>query len=117
MGEAAAADVLRQRGYRLLCRNYRCRAGEADLVAEEGGALVFVEVKSRSSLRRGLPREAVTPRKQRRLGRAARAYCAERELGDRGCRFDVVEVLLRGSQIVHVEVLRNAFVPPEEDEW
>ena len=117
LGEAAARHVLEQRGYRILAENYRCKLGEADLVAEEGDVLVFVEVKTRRSLRHGLPREAVTPRKQQRLGRAAMAYCAEHELGDRGCRFDVVEVLVDGSRITHVEVLRHAFVPPTEENW
>lgn len=117
LGEIAARQELERRGYRILAENYRCMAGETDLVAEEGETLVFVEVKTRGSLSHGLPREAVTPQKQRRLGRAAMAYCSEHDLGDRGCRFDVVEVLMDGDRVVHVELLQNAFVPPAEEEW
>ena len=45
------------------------------------------------------------------------AYCFEHDLGDRGCRFDVVEVLMDGDRVVHVELLQNAFVPLAEEEW
>lgn len=111
LGEAAAAAELERRGWVILAHNFRCREGEADLVAEEGATLVFVEVKTRTSLRYGLPREAVGWIKQQRLGAAAAAYCARRGIEDRPIRFDVVEVVLLRGEIAAVEVISGAFVP------
>src|SRR5439155_14493815 len=70
-GEAAAARHLAARGFRILETRFRTRAGEIDLVAEEAGTLVFVEVKARCSLFCGRPSEAVDARKRARLIRAA----------------------------------------------
>src|SRR3569833_1534471 len=114
LGESAARQELEERGYRILERNFHCRGGEADLVAEEGDDLVFVEVKPRSDLRHGLPREAGGWTKQQRLGRAALSYCHQHEIEDRPLRFDVVEVVLLRGEIAGIEVIRNAFVPDEE---
>lgn len=111
LGETAATQELERRGYRTLTRNYRCPQGEADVVAEEGECLVFVEVKTRSSLRYGLPQEAVGWAKQQRLGRAALHYCSALGIEDRPLRFDVVEVVLLRGEIAAVEVIPNAFTP------
>jgi putative endonuclease len=111
LGEAAAAEELERRGFRILARNYHCRGGEADLVAEEGEALVFVEVKTRSDLRHGLPQDAVGWRKQQRLGKAALHYCHVHEVEDRPVRFDVVEVVVLRGEVAVVELIRDAFVP------
>ena len=113
LGEALAADHLEALGYRVRARNFRCPLGEIDLVADEGDELVFIEVKARTSLRFGLPREAVSRAKQRKLGRAALWYCDGERLGDRSYRFDVVEVLFLRGEVAAIELLRNAFVPPE----
>jgi putative endonuclease len=112
-GEAAAAAHLATLGYRLRARNYRCPLGEVDLVAEEGADVVFVEVKTRSGFTFGLPHEAVSRAKQRKLGRVALWYCQEQGLEERGLRFDVVEVIVLGGQVAGVELYRHAFVPPE----
>lgn len=114
VGEAAARDELAARGYRILAGPYRCRAGEADLVAEDGEFLVFVEVKTRSRLTSGRPRDAVTPRKQRSLAQAALHYCVANDRMDWPLRFDVVEVILLRGQVVEVCVLRDAFQPEGE---
>jgi len=113
LGEAAAAAHLTALGYRLRDRNFRCPLGEADLVAEEGEDLVFVEVKTRSGFAFGLPHEAVSWAKQRKLGRVALWYCHQHGMAERGLRFDVVEVLVLGGQVAAVELYRHAFVPPE----
>jgi putative endonuclease len=75
---------------------------------------VFVEVKTRSSLGHGLPAEAVSPAKQRRLAAAAAAYCADQEDDTLPVRFDVVEVVLLRGRIGTVSVIRAAFEAPEE---
>lgn len=110
-GENEAAEELARRGYVIVARNFRCRGGEADLVADDGETLVFVEVKTRTQLRHGLPREAVGWTKQQRLGRAAEQYCAAQGIEDRPIRFDVVEVVVLRNEVVAVEVIPDAFIP------
>lgn len=78
LGEEAAVAALRSRGYRILERNVRLRRGEVDVIAEEHGDLVFVEVKARRSEAYGTPAEAVSPRKQRAVAALAAAYCIRR---------------------------------------
>ena len=77
---------------RVLGRNYRCRVGEIDIVADDGGTLVFVEVKERRGDSHGSAVEAVTPLKQRRVVRAARLYAATHGLSDSPVRFDVLAI-------------------------
>ena len=72
--EALVAEYLRERGYRIDVSKYRCRFGEIDLVAHDRGTLCFVEVKMRSNLRYGLPREYVTYSKQEKLRTTAEYY-------------------------------------------
>ena len=115
-GEALAATYLEERGYIILARNYRFERAEVDLVCflpavpyDEGGELVFVEVKARSGLGFGRPEEAVTEAKKRHLIRAARAYLYEHNLEGSPARFDVVSVLLRQGQEPTVEHIQNAF--------
>lgn len=107
-GEEAAAQFLISQGYRILHRNLRFRAGELDLVAEEDGTLVFVEVKTRSGSSHGTAAEAVTPRKQGQLIRLASIYLAGiRE--ERPCRFDVVTVAPARGGGWRCSLLRDAF--------
>lgn len=91
-GEEAAAAYLADHGYRILERNLRFRSGEIDLVAEESGYLVFVEVKTRTGSGFGTAAEAVTAEKRRRLVRLAGLYLARRGGSPPPCRFDVVTV-------------------------
>jgi len=111
-GEEAAARHLASRGLRILERGFRCRAGEIDIVARDGETLVFVEVKSRSSLACGRPAEAVDLRKRRRLLSAASWYLLSHGGPDRPCRFDVVEVVEAPGGALRVGVLRDAFGAP-----
>ncbi len=107
-GEDLAAASLEKAGYRILERNYRCRFGEIDIVAEEGDVLAFVEVKCRRSESFGDPREAVGPPKQRKISMISLHYLAERHLEHRAARFDVVAVKLSPAGC-SVELIRNAF--------
>ncbi|MCE5241767.1 MAG: YraN family protein [Syntrophobacteraceae bacterium] len=107
-GEEIAADFLSRRGMAVLDRNFRCPLGEIDLVCKDGGRIVFVEVKSRRSRTCGLPQEAVSPAKQRRLTLVAQWYLKRKGL-DRGpARFDVVAVSWRGSE-PEITWIANAF--------
>ena len=103
--ERAAGYYLEKQGCEVLEYNYRCRAGEIDLIAKDGEYLVFCEVKYRSDGRKGSPLEAVDDRKQRRICRAASSYLARHGLRtDQGCRFDVVAIT--GEKI---RLVKNAF--------
>jgi putative endonuclease len=99
-GEDLAADWYERHGYEVVARNWRCRAGELDLVVRRGRELVFVEVKTRSSDRFGLPAEAVTARKQQRLRGLAVRFLAEAGGGASSLRFDVVAVLGGRIQVI-----------------
>lgn len=128
--EHIAARFLELNGYVVLCRNYRCRTAEIDIVAVDTGTggmdiygknsgndgmtgsmdsgrygiLCFVEVKYRSSLRYGLPSEAVDRHKQYKLKTAAMHYIAEKHMYGRPARFDVVEIA--GDKI---RIVRDCF--------
>lgn len=107
-GEAAAQAYLQGLGYQIVARNYRCRGGEIDLVATDGSALVFVEVKTRTGKAYGSALEAVDGRKQRRIAAAAVHFLATHRCAGLPARFDVIAVLPRdGDQ--EIEHLRNAF--------
>lgn len=98
-GEDAAAAMYRKLGFRIVDRNFRCKAGEIDLVARRGPLLVFCEVKARRTDQWGEPSEAVGYAKQARLRRLAAAWLGERKPGPVEVRFDVVGVILRGRRI------------------
>jgi putative endonuclease len=99
-GEARAAAWYEARGYSIEARNWRCREGEIDLVARRGRDLVFVEVKTRSTDRFGLPAEAVTPAKQRRLRALASRYLADTGTRAGTLRFDVVAILAGRLEVI-----------------
>jgi len=114
-GEELACRHLERLGYRILARNYRGRRGEIDIVAEERGTLVFVEVKSRSGPLFGHPLEAVTRRKQEQLGRVAQEYLAVTDAHRaRPIRFDVVGVLMAPGLPPSLDLVRDAFALGEE---
>lgn len=108
-GEDLACRYLAGLGYVILARNWRCPAGEIDIVAVDGGCLVVCEVKTRSSTAFGPPEEAVTWRKARRLRALSRQWLAERSQREEGAarftavRVDVVAVSVprRGAAVVN----------------
>lgn len=110
-GEDAAIEALRARGYRIVARNVRLRGGELDVIAEDAGTIVFVEVKARRSSAFGTPAEAGGPRKQRTLCHLALRYLAGQGLGERPCRFDVVEVWVDSAGALRAGVFQDAFRP------
>ncbi len=105
--EDFALQYLERRGLTFVARNFRCRAGELDLILRDGEQLVFVEVRSRRSSRFGTPAESVTRNKQQRLLRAAAFYLQRHGL-DLPCRFDVVAILQTGDA-QQVEWIQDAF--------
>lgn len=109
-GEEAVARWLRGKGYRLLASQYRCRFGEIDLIARSReGILCFVEVKTRTSRRFSVPREAVTAAKQRRLRTTAAYYLVQTGQGECPCRFDVAEVYPVPEREPTINYIADAF--------
>ncbi len=76
-GERWAAEALMRHGFRIITRNWRCPEGEVDLVAEQGGALYFVEVRTRRGEVAGTPEASLTPSKRQRMEAVARRYLGE----------------------------------------
>jgi putative endonuclease len=108
-GERIAVRVLTDAGLQVLDCNWRCRDGELDVVARDGDALVFCEVKTRRGTGFGHPAEAVTAAKRRRLRLLARAWLAAHDHHAPDLRFDVVGVHVPVSGPARVVHLRNAF--------
>lgn len=106
-GERLAYKFLTGLGYDILARNYRAAQGEIDLIAYDGQTLVFVEVKTRSTVKFGLPIEAVDAAKQRQIKRAAAEFRRKFEMMDRTYRFDVVTVMV--AKQPEIRLFKNAF--------
>lgn len=114
-GETVVRLYLEQRGWRIVAMNFRCAAGEMDVIAEEPTqpepTLVFLEVKTRRGVRHGSPREAVDLRKQQRLTAVAQTFLGERAAGgaEPACRFDIVEVFVGADGLSRIVQHRAAF--------
>jgi len=106
LGERIAAQMLQAEGLEILDRNWRCRDGELDIVARDGEAIAFVEVKTRSGTGFGHPAEAVHPAKLLRLRRLAARWLSEHGTHAGQVRIDVVAVLRRRGRPALVEHLR-----------
>ncbi len=111
LGENLACSYLEQQGYMILCRNFRCRMGELDIVAEKGGVLTFAEVKTRSSGMYGEPREAVTISKQKKIYRCAEYYMLVHGIIQRMpvLSFDVIEIITEGSAVKSLKHFPHCF--------
>ena len=108
-GEDCAAKFLEANDYTIVARNFRIRSAEIDIIAQLDNVIVFVEVKARSNIRHGLPVEAVTLRKQKKIIEAASVFLQDEKFCDCACRFDVVEIYLRGEQVKTINHIENAF--------
>ncbi len=109
-GEDVAADHLRRQGYRILKRNFSCRVGEIDIIAQDGEELVFVEVRSRHSKAAVDPIYSIDWRKQKKIARVACVYVQKRGLRLVPMRFDVIVVTMGPKpDVVHIP---NAFDAP-----
>jgi len=91
-GEEIASQYLETKGYQILARNWRTQEGEVDLIAQDGDAVVFVEVKTRTSKDFGWPEDSITQTKRRRLQRSAMAYLSDQDLMDTHWRIDVIAI-------------------------
>ncbi|MDD6785741.1 MAG: YraN family protein [Eggerthellales bacterium] len=108
-GEEAAVRFLERHGYQIVERNWRCTAGEADIIALDGDVLVFVEVKTRSNIDKGYPEEAVTKEKRERYERISAYYLRDAEYVDMRFRFDIIAILVLGNNKANLRHHINAF--------
>lgn len=108
IGENAACDYLKAHGYQILKRNYRKPYGEIDIVAKKGETVSFVEVKTRKSIGFGLPCEAVTKSKRKKMIQTAYAYIEEYHT-EANYSFDIVEVFHVNGRVSSVRHIPNAF--------
>ncbi len=106
-GEQLAAEHLEARGMSVIERNWRCRLGEIDLVARDGEAVVFVEVKTRSGHGYGHPFEAITPPKLARMRRLAIAWCEQSGAHPTRIRIDAIAVTLPRDAPADIEHLEG----------
>ncbi len=109
LAEEIAAAFFSKKGYRLLERNYRAPCGEIDLIFQDSGQVIFVEVKARATGRYGLPQEAVTNRKQQHIVRTAMWYLQHKGWFDREIRFDVLAVRFIKNARPEIEHIPWAF--------
>ena len=111
MGERLAREHLEKLGYQIIATNHRTTTGEIDLVAQEGGALVIIEVRTRRGRALGTPEESVTPIKAQRLAALAEEYGQAHPELPADLRVDLVAVELTPSgKLLRVELVRNAVV-------
>jgi len=107
-GEDTAARHLKKMGYQLLCRNYRTRFGEIDIIAKDSETIVFIEVKSRRTSSFGHPKYSITRKKQERISKTALYYLKENDQSNCRARFDVVTINSADKK-TDVEIIKNAF--------
>ena len=107
-GETAAVSFLKSNGFSILETNYRTKPAEIDIIARDQDVLCFIEVKTRRSIKKGLPRESVTPAKQKKIILGATFYLKEKKIMDSRIRFDVIEVLEKNDAL-DINIIKNAF--------
>jgi putative endonuclease len=113
-GEALAVKYLKGLGYTIVEQNFRVRVGEIDIIAEQEGTLVFIEVKTRTDTRFGPPFESITASKKKHLSKAALEYMNRHDCHDLPARFDVISVQFdtndfKSTSDARIEIIKNAF--------
>ena len=110
-GEDIACDFLRKAGYKIVARNYSVQQGELDIIASKNTLIVFVEVKTRKSLKFGSAGEAVTWSKRQHIISAALSFLQKEKPVNKGFRFDVIEVYLTlTGELKEVNHIVEAFI-------
>jgi putative endonuclease len=107
-GESSAVNFLQANGFKILETNFRTKAAEIDIIATDHETICFIEVKTRRSIKKGLPRESVTPAKQNKIILGASFYLKKNKLLDSKVRFDVIEVL-ENDGCFEFNLIKNAF--------
>ena len=109
LGEQLAKNHLKKKGYKLIETNYRCHSGEIDIVARQKNCLVFVEVRTKSTLDYGSPEESLSPAKQKHMIKCAYYYLQNHKNLPEQWRIDLVAVELDSyDKIKRIEIVENA---------
>lgn len=108
-GEKESERFLRRQGHKIVCRNYRCPAGEIDLISLDGKTIVFTEVKTRSDSERANPEDAVNPTKRRRLVASAKCFIQQTRSQGRAYRFDILALTVNAKGGLDIEHFKGAF--------
>jgi putative endonuclease len=108
-GERVACGFLKEKGYKILERNYKCKLGEIDAIARRPGRLAFIEIKTRTSTQFGTPQEAVDLKKQEKIFKVAQWYIKEKKLEKIPVAFDVVAILWKEGQPPEMRLIVDAF--------
>jgi putative endonuclease len=107
LGEGISESYLKNLGYKILDKNFRCKCGEIDLIAVNKGYICFIEVKTRYGINFGMPSESVNSSKQHKIYKTAQIYIMKKNIFDFNFRFDVMEVILNNSNndflVNHIE--------------
>lgn len=107
-GEDLAVRFLKKQGYKIICRNYRTKFGEIDIIAKDTDTIAFIEVKSRRTSTFGHPKCSITHEKQKRISKTALYYLKTTDQSNASARFDVVTVNSHNKK-TDVEIIKNAF--------
>jgi len=97
-GEDIAINYLQKQKYKVIERNFVCKQGEIDIIAKDNNEIVFVEVKTRTSIKYGNPIEAVNRNKIKHLYNSAQFYLYKNKLQNRFVRFDVIEIYIKNKK-------------------
>jgi putative endonuclease len=108
-GEQLAADYLQNLGYEIVCRNFRCRYGELDLICRNGAIWCFVEVKARKTTQYGDGLQAITPLKQKHMRKVAWFFLNRQNAFDAAARFDIVAINYQSVLEYEICLVQNAF--------
>ncbi|MCP3874086.1 MAG: YraN family protein [Desulfobacteraceae bacterium] len=107
-GEKLALSYLQTHGFSIIETNYRTKPAEIDIIAKDNDFICFIEVKTRASLKKGLPKESVTYSKQKKIIIGATYYLKKTNQMNSKVRFDVVEVFKK-KDTFDINLIRNAF--------
>lgn len=105
-GENLVAKEYRKKGYNIICRNFKCRMGEIDIVAQKGDLIAVIEVKTRENCDFAYASEYVDFKKQNKIKAAAKVFLQQKQLLDNFIRFDVAEVYTQDKKI---NIIADAF--------
>jgi putative endonuclease len=107
LGEHISESYLKDLGYKILNKNFKCKCGEIDLIAINKGYICFIEVKTRYGTNFGMPAESVISSKQHKIYKTAQVYIMRENITDFNFRFDVMEVILNNNNndflVTHIE--------------
>ena len=111
IGENIAAKYLQENGYHIIQRNFQCNQGEIDIIAKENEEYVFIEVKTRTNIKYGKPKEAVNTAKKKHIYQSVEYYTYSKHIENQPIRIDVIEIYQKKDQY-HIHHIKQAITEP-----